>query len=120
MIKSDTAQNPHLFQRDIEKVVNYWTKWSKLCVAETESNCRVSERFQLSSEKHARGAIPVPVLSSRSQRKLTLSSRQERRCARVLIGKQCRQPEQLALRFRLIIRQGPSKGFGRVVDEFLL
>jgi hypothetical protein len=72
MIKSEltqriSSQNPHLYQRDVEKIVSkYWTKLSKHCVAEIESNCGVSEPFQLSSEEHVKGAIPVPVLSSRS------------------------------------------------------
>jgi hypothetical protein len=70
-----------------------WTKLSKLWVAEIESNCGVSEPFQLSSEEHVKGAIPVLVLSSRSQRKLFPSSRWERRCAGGLIGKLYRQPD---------------------------
>src|SRR6516164_2795680 len=65
-----------------------------LCVAEIESNCGVSEPFQLGSEDHMKGAIPVPVLSSRSQRKLGLSSSPERRCACGLI-KPCRQTDAL-------------------------
>ena len=71
-----------------------------LCVTEIESNCGVSEPFQLGSEDHMKGAIPVPVLSSRSQRKLGLSSRPERRCAcglikprRQTIRKRCRQTD---------------------------
>ena len=43
MIKSEltqriSSQNPHLYQRDVEKIVSkYWTKLSKHCVAEIES-----------------------------------------------------------------------------------
>jgi hypothetical protein len=65
MIKSELAQrissqNPHLYQRDIEKIVSA-TKLLVLCVAEIESNCGVSEPFQLSSEDHVKGAILVLV-----------------------------------------------------------
>src|SRR6516164_7803538 len=73
-----------------------------LCVAEIESNCGVSEPFQLGSEDHIKGVILEPVLSSRSQRKLGLSSRPERRCAcglikprRQTIRKRCRQTDVL-------------------------
>src|SRR6516225_150180 len=71
-----------------------------LCVVEIESNCGVSEPFQLGSEDHIKGVILEPVLSSRSQRKLGLSSRPERRCAcglikprRQTIRKRCRQTD---------------------------
>ena len=48
LLKRISARNPHLYDRDIEKVVNaILTKWSKLCVVEIESNCGVSEPFQL-------------------------------------------------------------------------
>src|SRR6516225_2878766 len=71
-----------------------------LYVAEIESNCGVSEPFQLGSEDHIKGAILALVLPSRSQRKLGLSSRPERRCAcglikprRQTIRKRCRQTD---------------------------
>jgi hypothetical protein len=54
-----------------------------------ESNCGVSERFQLSSEEHVKGAIPVLVLPSRSHIKLFPASRREKGCTRGLIGKPC-------------------------------
>jgi hypothetical protein len=48
-------------------------------------------------------ATRVLVLPSRSQRELILSSRREKRCARGLIGKPCRQPEhQLVPGLRLV------------------
>ena len=64
MIKSElvrriSAQNPHLYDRDIEKVVNAIL-----------DECEASEPFQLSSEDHVKGATLVLVLPSRSQRKL--------------------------------------------------
>src|SRR5215467_10713760 len=62
-----------------------------LCVAEIESNCGVSEPFQLGSEDHIKGVILVLVLSSRSQRKLGLTSRPERRCGCGSIRKPRRQ-----------------------------
>ena len=49
--------------------------------------------FQLGSEKHVKGATPVLVLPSRSQRKLFPPSRREKRYARGLIGKSCRQTD---------------------------
>src|SRR6516165_1180164 len=62
-----------------------------LCVVEIESNCGVSEPFQLVSEDHIKGVILLLVLSSRSQRKLGLTLRRERRCACGLIRKPRRQ-----------------------------
>ena len=52
LIQRISSQNPHLYQRDIEKIV------SKLCVAETEWSYEVSERFRLSSGERARGGNP--------------------------------------------------------------
>jgi hypothetical protein len=97
MIKSElvqriASQNPHLYSRDIEKIVNaVLDEMARPCVAEIESNCGVSEPFQLSSEKHVKDAILVLVLSSQPQRRLLPFSRREKRCARGLIGKPCRQ-----------------------------
>src|SRR6516162_2464400 len=89
MIKSElirriSSQNPHLYDRDLEKVVNAILD-EMIEALRRGSNCGGSEPFQLSSEKHARGAIHALVLSSRSQRKLILSSRRERRYARGLM-----------------------------------
>src|SRR6516225_8460805 len=71
-----------------------------LCVVEIESNCGVSEPFQLGFEDHIKGVILELVLSSWSQRKLGLSSRPERRCAcglikprRQTIQKRCRRTD---------------------------
>jgi hypothetical protein len=69
---------------------------SQICAeigGEIESNCGVSERFHLSSEKHVKDAILVLVLSSWSPRRLLPFSRREKRCARGLIGKPCRQTD---------------------------
>src|SRR6516225_8786890 len=89
LVKRIASQNPHLFERDIEKIVNaILDEMIELCVAEIESNCGDSECFQLSSEKPVKGAILKLVLSSRSERKLSLTSRRERRCASGLIGRQ--------------------------------
>ena len=94
LVKRIASQNPHLFERDIEKIVNaILDEMIELCVAEIESNCGGSEPFQLSSEKHIKGAILVLVLPSRSERKLCLTSRRERKCARGLIGKPCSQTD---------------------------
>src|SRR5215472_18963112 len=79
-----------------------------LCVAEIESNCGVSEPFQLGSEDHIKGVILVLVLSSRSQRKLGLTSRPERRCGcgsilktrRQTICKPCRLTDALTNKAR--------------------
>ena len=79
-----------------------------LCVAEIESNCGVSEPFQLGSEDHIKGVILVLVLSSRSQRKLGLTSRPERRCGcgsilktrRQTIRKPCRLTDALTNKAR--------------------
>ena len=99
MVKSEliqriAAQNPHLYQRDIEKVVD--TILHEMVDALRRGDrveCGVSEPFQLGSEDHIKGAILALVLPSRSQRKLGLSSRPERRCACGLIGKPCRQTD---------------------------
>src|SRR6516225_10077310 len=84
-----------------------------LYVAEIESNCGVSEPFQLGSEDHIKGAILALVLPSRSQRKLGLSSRPERRCAcglikprRQTIRKRCRQTDAPT---KTITRARPNK-----------
>jgi hypothetical protein len=53
-------------------------------------SCGVLERFQLSFEGHAKGAIPVLVLSSRSRRKPFPTSKRERRYVRGSTGKSCR------------------------------
>src|SRR6516162_8427664 len=99
MVKSEliqriAAQNPHLYQRDIEKVVD--TILHEMVDALRRGDrveLRVSEPFQLGSEHHVKGAILVLVLPSQSQRKLGLSSRRERICAHGLIGKPWRQTD---------------------------
>ena len=75
MVKSEliqriAAQNPHLYQRDIEKVVD--TILHEMVDALRRGDrveCGVSEPFQLGSEHHVKGAILVLVLPSQSQRK---------------------------------------------------
>jgi hypothetical protein len=99
MIKSEltqriSSQNPHLYQRDIEKIVS-------TILDEIVEALRRGDRVELlgfgafsaKPEEHVKGAIPVPVLSSQSQRELFPSSRQERRCVRGLIGKPCHQTD---------------------------
>ena len=85
---------------------------SKHCVAEIESNCGVSEPFQLRSEEHVKGATPVLVLPSRSERKLFPPSRRERTCVRGLIGKPCRQTDSRHLVGDSSLQLSKKKGTG--------
>ena len=76
MIKSElvqriSSQNPHLYQRDIEKIVNaILDEMVEALRRGDRVELRVSEPFQLSSKDHVKDAILVLVLSSRSERKL--------------------------------------------------
>jgi|GraSoiStandDraft_29_1057270.scaffolds.fasta_scaffold810542_2 nucleoid DNA-binding protein len=78
MIKSElieriSSQNPHLFERVIEKVVNaILDEMVEALRRGDRDELRGSEPFRLGSEKHARRATPVLVLPSRSQRELSL------------------------------------------------
>jgi|SRR5215472_6760314 len=93
LVKRIASQNPHLFERDIEKVVSaIFDAMVEALRPEIESNFGVLERSRLSSEKHAKGATLKPVLPFRSQRKLFPPSRRGRKCARGLIEKPSRQP----------------------------
>ena len=96
MIKSElieriTAQNPHLYERDVEKIVNALLDE---IVQAMRCGDRVEVRgfgvFSAKLRGARQGRNPRTVLSSRSQRKLFPSSRREKRCARGLIGKPCR------------------------------
>jgi integration host factor subunit beta len=86
LIRRITSQNPHLYERDIEKVVN-------AIFDEMVEALRRGERIELRGfgvfSAKLRGARTG---RNRSQRELILSSRRERRCARGLI-KACRQPD---------------------------
>ena len=93
LIKRISSQNPHLYDRDIEKVVNaILDEMVELCVAVIELSCEVSERFRPRSAERARDATRA-LVSSRSQREHFPHSRREKRCARGLIGKPCRQTD---------------------------
>ena len=72
LIKRISSQNPHLFERDVEKVVNaILDEMVEALRRGDRVELRGSEPFRLGSEKHARRATPVLVLPSRSQRKLS-------------------------------------------------
>jgi hypothetical protein len=97
MIKSEliqriSSQNPHLYERHIEKIVS--AILDEIVEALSRGD-RVELRgfgpFQLSTEEHVQGAILVLVLPSPSQRKLFLTSSLENRCTGGLIGKPCRR-----------------------------
>jgi len=94
LVKRISAQNSAPFERDVEKVVNaIFVEMVEALRRGDRVDCGGSEPFQVSSEKHARGAILVLVLSSRSERKLCLTSRLERKCGRGLIAKRSRQTD---------------------------
>src|SRR5690242_7684471 len=96
LIQRISSRNPHLYQRDVERVVNAILDQSlKLWRAEIEWSCGVSERFPLGSAERGPAAILALELSSRSDRKPLPSSRLEKKCESDLIGKlRCRLVEQ--------------------------
>ena len=93
MIKSELiqrifSQNPHLYQRDIENIVNAIIDEIVKALGRGD---RVELRdfgvFQPRFADRARGAIPRPALKCRSHKKSSRSSRPEKKCARGLIRK---------------------------------
>jgi integration host factor subunit beta len=99
MIKSElvqriSSQNPHLYQRDIEKIVSAILDEIVEALGRGDRvELRGFGAFSAKLREPRQGRNPVLVLSSRSQRKLFPSSRRERKCARGLIGKPYRQPD---------------------------
>jgi integration host factor subunit beta len=93
MIKSEliariASQNPHLYQRDVENIVNaIIDEIIKTLGRGDRVELRASESFQARFAERARVTIPRPALKCRSHKKSFRSSRPERKCARCLIGK---------------------------------
>jgi integration host factor subunit beta len=88
MIKSDlieriSSQNPHLYQRDVEKVVNAILDQITEALARGDRvELRGFGAFSAKLREARTGRNP-----SRSNRKPVPSSRLEKKCARDLIGK---------------------------------
>ncbi len=99
LVQRIASQNPPLYQRDIEKIVSaILDEMVEALRRGDRVDCEVLELFRLNSEGHVKGGILVLMLSSRSQRKLFLSSRRERRCERGSIAKPCRQTDSRYVR----------------------
>ena len=93
--KRISAQNPHLFQRDVDKIVTtILDQIAKALRRGDKSGYGVSERFRPRFAERARGAIPGRALKCRSHKKSFRSSRQEKKCARGLMGKLLSLPNQ--------------------------
>ena len=100
LIKRISSQNPHLYERDIDKIVS-------VILDEMVEALRRGDRVELRGfgafsakvREHVKGATPVLVLPSRSETKLFPPSRRERACASGLIGKLCRQTDSRRWRF---------------------
>ena len=114
LVKRIASQNPHLFERDIEKIVN-------AILDEMIEALRRGDRVELRGfgmfsaklrEARQGRAILKLVLSSRSERKLSLTSRRERRCASGLIGKPCRQTDSRPCLYPKKKETGPSMTAG--------
>jgi integration host factor subunit beta len=118
MIKSElieriSSQNPHLFERVIEKVVN-------AILDEMVEALRRGDRVEL----RGFGAFSVRLREARTARnprtgaavavaeRALPSSRQERRCARGLIGKPCRQTDSRPCIYPKKKGTGPSMTAG--------
>jgi integration host factor subunit beta len=88
LIKRISSQNPHLFERDIEKVVDaIFDQIVEALRCGDRVEVRGSGPFQLGSAQPTPDATPVLVLPSRLERELLPFSRREKRCASGLIGK---------------------------------
>ena len=101
MFKSDwieriSSQNPHLYHRDVEKIVDaIFDQIIEALCAEIEWSYGVSACFRVSSAKRGLGAILVLELPFRSHRRPCLSSRLEKKCESDLTRKlRCRLIEQ--------------------------
>ena len=102
LVKRIASQTPHLYDRDIEKVVNaIFGEMVDALRRGDRVELRGSGPFQSSSERHDKGAILKPALSSRSERKLCPTSRQGRRCERGLLRKPSRHSSTLTNKGRV-------------------
>jgi nucleoid DNA-binding protein len=87
MIKSELVQriaehNPHLYQRDVENIVNAILDEIVAALARGDRvELRGFGRFRSSTVRHARAAIRAPARMCQSTRRACRSSRPARKCA---------------------------------------
>ena len=82
LVQRMAARNPHLYQRDIENIIDaILGEIANALAAASASNCAVSARSRLRSVRLEPAAIRAPATRCRSPRSSRRSSRPARKCA---------------------------------------